>query len=237
MLAIFLLLAGFAACGGGSSPSTSPTDTPTPTAPRGTWTDIAPITVGAVEGNPSVGNTIPFGGNSATFPGTTYQQVYLGSLFGSGQIRLTAIEYFATISGREVVSANYTLSMSTTTRAIEALDPANLASNIGSNAQTVFSGTLGPGAVVDARLRINLSNPFVFTPGSGNLLLQVARANAGPNTSAGFLHHAPNDGFPSGLSSRAHDFGVISSAGAAFYLVTRFYPQHCVCPTDAPCTC
>jgi hypothetical protein len=236
-LAIFLMIATFLACGGDSS--SSPTDPSNPASPRGTWVDAPPTTIGAVEGNPNVGNAFPFGSGTIGFPATTYQQVYLGSLFGSGQVRLTAVEFFtAPANGsREVVSANYTFSISTTTKAVGALDTANLASNIGPNQQVVFSGALGPGAIADSRCRISFSNPFSFAPGGGNLLLQIARSTPGPNTSAAFLNHVPNDGFPTGLSSRAHDFGSNASVGPGVYLVTRFHQQRCQCPTDAPCTC
>ena len=236
-LAISLLIATSVACGGGSPTTPSPQSDPLPSV-RGTWVDAPPTTIGTVEGNPR-GNTFPFGGTGGvTFPGTTYQQVYLASLFGSGQVRLTAIEFFAAPSNgtREVVPANYTLSLSTTARAVDALDTVNLASNVGANQQVVFSAALGPGAIVDSRLRLTFSNPYTFAPASGNLLLQVGRSNPGPNTNgAGFLAHIPNDGFPPGLSSRAHDFG--SNDIVSVYLVTRFHQQRCQCPADAPCTC
>lgn len=240
ILAISLMMATSVACGGSSPTTPSSPSTPSPSA-GGTWVDAPPTTIGAVEGNPNGGNIFPFGGPTTAggvpFPATTYQQVYLASLFGSGQVRLTAVEFFVspTNGAREVVSANYTLSLSTTAKAVDALDTVNLAGNVGANQQVVFSGALGPGALVDARLRLAFSNPFTFAPASGNLLLQVGRSNAGPITSAGFLVHVPNDGFPPGLSSRAHDFG--SNATQSIYLVTRFHQQTCQCPTGAPCTC
>jgi hypothetical protein len=237
-VAVFLLIAASVACGGSSPTNPSGPSNPSPSA-QGTWVDAPPITIGAVEANPNVGNTFPFGGPSGTSPGTTYQQVYLGTLFGSGQIRVTAVEFFAgpRNGSREVASATYTFSMSTTTRAIEALDTANLASNIGPNQHIAFSGALGAGSIVDSRLRVAFSNPFPFSPDAGNLLMQIARSNPGPVTSASFLNHVPNDGFPSGQSSRAHDFGSNAAAGPAIYLVTRFHSQRCQCPTDAPCSC
>jgi hypothetical protein len=243
-LAIVLMIAACAACGGGSSTSpTSPTppSASNPPSARGTWVDAPPTTIGTVEGNRG-GNIFPFGGTApgTSFPATTYQQVYLGSPFGPSQIRLTAAEFFvsptqSTIFTREVVSASYTFSMSTTTKAVEALDTVNLASNVGANPQVVFSGTIGPGAIIDSQFRVTFSNPFSFAPASGNLLLQIGRSNPGPSTQLGFLSHSPTDGFPTGLSSRAHDFG--SNTVPAVYLVTRFYQQRCECPTQAPCTC
>jgi hypothetical protein len=78
--------------------------------------DASPITIGAVDGNPNVGNTFPFGGPA-----------------GGASIRVTAVEFFAApgIGSRQVASATYTFSMSTTTRAVDALDTVNLSSNIG----------------------------------------------------------------------------------------------------------
>jgi hypothetical protein len=240
VLIVFLMIAASVACGG-SSPTTPSAPSNPPTSVRGTWVDAPPTTIGTVESNPNGPNLVPFGGiataaSGPPFPGTTYQQVYLGSLFGSNQVRLTDVEFFTHLQNgtRQVVSANYTFSMSTTARAVDALDSVNLASNVGTNQQVVFSGALGQGAIVDSRFRLTFSNPFSFTPASGNLLLHVVRSNPGPNTSASFLIHTPNDGFPSGLSSRASDF---SNVQAGVYLVTRFHHQRCQCPTEAPCSC
>lgn len=235
-LAIFLLVAISVACGGGSSNPSGPSG-PTPPTPRGTSVDAPPITIGEVESNPNVGNTNPFGAaGGVSFPATTYQQVYLGSLFGSSQVRLTGIEFFALprYGPRPLITANYTFSLSSTARAVDGLDTVSLASNVGANQQVVFSGILGQGAIVDYRFRLNFSNPFTFTPGSGNLLLHVVRSNPGPDTQAAFLNHVPNDGFPSGQSSRASDF---SNGHAGLYLVTRFYNQRCECPPGTTCTC
>ena len=85
------------ACGGNSptAPNPSPPPAPPPTV-RGTWVEAPPTTIGEVAANPNVGNTIPFGSNSVagpSFAATTYQQVYLGSLFGTSQIRLTSIQF------------------------------------------------------------------------------------------------------------------------------------------------
>jgi len=239
VLAISLIITASVACGG-SSPTTPSAPTDPPTSVRGTWIDTPPTTIGTVESNPNGPNLIPFGGattsNGVPFPGTTYQQVYLGSLFGSNQVRLTDVEFFthAQNGTRQVVSANYTFSMSTTARAVDALDQVNLASNVGPNQQAVFSGALGAGAIVDSRFRVTFSSPFSFTPASGNLLLQVVRSNPGPNTSAAFLIHIATDGFPTGLSSRASDF---SNTQPGVHLVTRFYHQRCQCPTTDPCSC
>jgi TctA family transporter len=129
---------------------------------------------------------LPFDGPSTagSFAGTTYQQVYLGTLFGSGQIRVTAVEFFTAPGNgsREIASANYTLSMSTTTKAVEALDTANLPSNIGANLQTVFSAALGAGAIVDSHLRIASSNPMSMSELGAVFLLRplssTSRRNA-----------------------------------------------------------
>jgi hypothetical protein len=184
------------------------------------------------------GNVFPFGGTGGlSFPGTTYQQVYLGSLFGSSQIRLTAVEFFVSPNNgtRQVVAANYALSLSTTAKPVDGLDTVNLAMNVGADQQMAFNGPLGPGSIADSRLHLAFSNPVTFTPTNGNLLLQVVRTNPGPNTSAAFLAHIPNDGFPPGLSSRASDFG--SNNVTNIFLVTRFHQQRCECPPQSPCTC
>ena len=236
VLAISLVIAASVGCGGSSptTPSTNP-----PPGVRGIWVDAPPTTIGTLESNPNGGNINPFGGTppaAVPFAGTTYQQAYLGSLFGPNQVRLTDVEFFThPLNGtRQVVSANYTFSMSTTARAVDALDQVNLASNVGTNQQAVLSAALGPGAIVDSRLRLTFSNPYVFTPASGNLLLQVGRSNPGPSTSAAFMNHNPNDGFPSGHSNRASDF---SNSQTGIYLVTRFYHQRCQCPATEPCSC
>src|SRR4030095_966917 len=84
-----------AGCGGSppSAPSTPPSAPPTP---RGTWVEAPPTTIGEGDANDNLANGSPRGGTgSGSLRGTPSQQVYRGDLFGSGQLRLTAIEFFA----------------------------------------------------------------------------------------------------------------------------------------------
>jgi hypothetical protein len=243
-LAVFLSIAVSMACGGSAptTPSATPSPSPQPAPPpavRGTWVDAPPTTIGEVAANTNVGNTVPFGSNSVAGPSyaaTTYQQVYAGSLFGSSQVRLTSIQFFPTPANtaNQPLPANYTISLSTTAKAVNGLDTVNLAGNLGANQQVVFSGALGSGTIVNGLFQIAFATPFFFTPSGGNLLLQILRSNPTGTFGVGLLNHFPGDGFPTGQSSRAHDWGT---GYAGFFLVTRFQQQRCECPPGQQCTC
>lgn len=232
-----VLMLGFLLIGCGGSPS-EPSPPPPPPPPTGTWIDNEPTTIGTLAGNPNPGNSFPFGAMPPNFPATTYQQVYASGQFGTSPIRLTRLDFFAVATGssprRDVVSANYEFSLSTTSRSVDGLDTANLGTNVGSDVRVVLATALGAGAIVDNVMNITFSTPFNYSPTGGNLLLQILRSSPGANVSVGLVSHVPNDGFPRGLSSRASNFG---NGHAGFYLVTRFHHQRCQCPTAEPCTC
>ena len=166
----------------------------------------APLVIGTGTG----GNAFPFGGTNNPNP-TTFQQVYNGALFG-GPKTISSISFEKT-SG--VVSAGtYTLSLSTTTKAVDGLDTVNFANNIGANNTQLFSGTLA-GQLSGNILSFAVPN-FVFDPGQGNLLLNVSVSGV-PTNFVGFFR--ANNGDAAGAFSRAHDFGTGFSG---FGLVTTF---------------
>ena len=239
---MFLSIAMSIACGGDSPSTPSATPTPQPAPPAvvpGTWVDAPPTTIGEAAANTNPAHAIPFGSNSVagpSYPATTYQQVYAGTLFGSSQVRLTSIQFFphATSAALQPLPANYTVSLSTTAKPVNGLDAVNLASNVGGNQQVVFSGALGPGTIVNGQFQITFTTPFSFTSSGGNLLLQIVRSNPAATSGVGLLGHLPGDGFPTGQSSRAHDWGT---GYAGFFLVTRFQQQRCECPPGQQCAC
>jgi hypothetical protein len=203
----------------------------------GTWVDVPPTTIGTLP-NTNAGNTLPFGGTGVNSSAATYQQVYQAGLFGSGLLRMMAVEFFVVPSASrpnpQVTPAQYTFSLSSTTAQVDALNTTNLAANVGANNQVVVTGTLA-GAIVNNVLSVPFTNPFVYSPTSGNLILQVLRSTPGQFTGVPFYSHSPGDGYQAGLSSRAQDYAGVGQAG--FYLVTKFHHQRCVCPSAAPCSC
>lgn len=116
-----------------------------------------------------IANGLPFG----AFGDGIYQQVYASSLF-DGPIKITGLSFFigeyTVPPNLGFVSGTYTVSLSTTSVAVGALDPYNMDANVGADDKTVFSGTLNGGMTIDVK-------PFVYDPSEGNLLLTVEVAN------------------------------------------------------------
>jgi len=163
-------------------------------------------------GDPNSGNSIPFG---STLSGPEYQQVYNSNNF-SGPILITDITFYNhNLPGGSLNGGTYTLSLSTTTAAVNGLS-STFANNLGANNTVVFSGRL-PGLAA-GEVDIFLSTPFLYDPGQGNLLLDVFGTNV---TSGGVLLDARNgtagtifsrmvDSFATGTSS----FGLVTGLNA-----------------------
>lgn len=124
----------------------------------------ASLTIGSGNSN----NAFPFGGSFLPNP-TTYQQAYGASQFGAAPLVITGLS-FRLLSGT-VSIGNFTLGLSTTTRALTALDGANFASNVGADATQIYSGTLA-GRLTGSTLAFDFA-PFTYDPRTGNLLLNV----------------------------------------------------------------
>jgi hypothetical protein len=172
----------------------------------------ATITFG--DTNTNVINGFPFSGAYQTqFKGTEYQQVYLGSLFGSDVFEIGAISFYADSTGTNA-DGTYTLSLSTTTAPVDGLSSI-MSDNIGADNATFFSGTLPPypdGGV----LTFTLSTPFVFDPASGNLLLDVQISGV---TDVGTAYYLAGVNFV-GISSRMVNGTAFGTSG--YGLVTSF---------------
>jgi len=173
------------------------------------------VTVGNISSGES--NFIPFGGAYANNDGgTEYQQVYLGSLFGTSPFLIGSVTFYAAPSTAPALNADgtYTLSLSTTTAPVGGLST-NFASNVGPDSYTFFSGTLPPS--VSTTMTFTLPTAFDFNPTAGNLLLDVTFTGVTNKSDAYYI--AQNDDFGM-LSSRM----VNGSAGGTtgYGLVTTF---------------
>ncbi len=119
----------------------------------------------------STGESTPFGSD------LRYQQVYLGSEFGAGPVLIDSISFEYSGAGGTLDPAVYTLSLSTTAKAVNGLS-GDFASNVGADSQ-VFSSTSLGGPFASSSLTFT-GTPFLFDPSSGNLLLSISKdATAG----------------------------------------------------------
>jgi PEP-CTERM motif len=173
------------------------------------------------------------GGNCFPFdcvisgPGNRYQQVYAASDF-SGPFTITGVTFFDTFApGATFTDADYTVSLSTTTKAVNGLDLANMNNNVGGDNTLLFSGHRSGATGVSFTLSGGL---FLYNPASGNLLLDIQLSNIGARGS-GFLDS--RNGSAGGLFSRAHNFdGGFDNFG----LVTQFEGVVATVPEPATLT-
>lgn len=115
-----------------------------------------------------------------TYRGTTgrrTQQVYSSSFFAGTQ-SLTSLAFRATpgfLNGADY--GNVLINLSTTSFGDESGTPlgSNFAGNVGANVQSVYSGALSFAAPTTNGFEyiVNFSNPFLYDPTKGNLLLDV----------------------------------------------------------------
>lgn len=152
-------------------------------------------------------NCYPFGCDASGVGGNRYQQVYDDSNF-SGSLSITNIRFYNTGLGN-LNSGNYTIRLSTTTAAVDALS-SNFADNIGSN-DVLFTTKLvsGSGLYLDF-----FGAAFFYDPTQGNLLVDIFTDISAPGSA--YLDATSAAG---GLFSRMHDFG---SGFAGYGLVTGF---------------
>jgi hypothetical protein len=170
------------------------------------------VTVGSADTT----NCLPFGCAGANFI-TEYQQVYSASSFISKlPFNIAAISFFRTLDPAPdlLTSGIYTISFSTTTKAVGSLDP-DLSQNIGFPNQVFFSGTLGGTVGTELTIGGNGTTPiFNYDPLQGNLLMDITVSGAGPDT---FISLDAED--PSSVMSRAA-FGLADPLPVG--LVTEF---------------
>jgi hypothetical protein len=175
----------------------------------------ATLTIGA-PGDANNGDCAPFG------CAVEYQQVYgAGQFSGLGPITITALTFFNNnfVPG-DIAAANYTISLSTTTAAVNALSDV-FANNLGSDNQVFFNGTLD--GLIGATNQFTITGaPFAYNPANGNLLLSITSTGTGQEFSV-FLDFA--SGAAAGTFSRTYSFdtsGIAAFLESDTGLVTRF---------------
>ncbi len=172
-------------------------------------------------GNPSSGefNGFPFGGNYQDgFDADRYQQVYNGALFG-GPMMITSVSFYAGF-GFTNADGTYILSLSTTSAAVNGLDT-NMANNVGPNVDTFFDGTLPeyPPAAGDL-LTFTLATPYLFDPGTGNLLLDIQISGVTNDSTAAYVAQDGDFGTDSsrmvnGAAQGTSGYGLVTTFGTA----------------------
>jgi len=129
-----------------------------------------------VVGSPAdvgTGNSYPFG---SAYDGE-YQQIYNGGQF-SGPITITDLEFYNTqvnFGATSMNSGTWTIGLGTTSTDWNTLN-ANMSLN--GSTSTVFSGNLFQPWAFGDTLVINLTTPFTYNPGSGNLLMDILVSGA-----------------------------------------------------------
>lgn len=161
------------------------------------------------------GNFFPFGGSAFGSP-TRYQQVYSSTAF-SGPMDIGAIQFFLyqDVAGGNLASGTYTLSLSTTSKTVDALDTVNFSNNLGADNQLFVNQVLA-GGVAPSVLSFT-GDSFYYDPAAGNLLLDIQVS--GFSHTGTEAYYLARNGDAGGLFSRAHDFGT---GFEGFGLVTKF---------------
>jgi hypothetical protein len=174
---------------------------------------------------------MPFGCAGSFFPATVYQQVYAASNF-SGITRIGGVS-FASTNGLSVSGSTFSLSISTTAKAINGLDTSFFVNNLGADDHTVFKGLLAPN--YDGQtLVFAFTSPYVYDPSAGNLLLNFTAAPGATAYSGAVFkancsltrHHC--HGNPRGIFSSAQNFAaqqVSSGLQTTFLLAPTSVPE------------
>ena len=149
---------------------------------------VSPNSLATTEGNGRL-NTAPFNNISR------YQQIFDAAQFTTltGPQLITQIAFRPDSS--QATSFSHTFSsiqfdLSTTSVAVSSLN-STFASNVGANDTVVYNGaltftttnTLGVGTAKQFDLIVNLTTPFLYNPGAGNLLLDIRNFSTKPITS------------------------------------------------------
>jgi len=175
------------------------------------------------------GNVFPFG-YASTFFGvsTRYQQVYDDSNF-SGPLSITGVTFYSkSTSGSELNSGNFTVSLSTTSVAVNNLSSA-FANNVGADNVLLFTGTLP--ALASGVLTLHFTSAFDYDPSLGNLLLDIGYdGTTGFTSSTSFEAY---NGNANGVFSRMHNFGT---GFAGYGLKTGFETGPVPSPVPEPAT-
>jgi hypothetical protein len=152
---------------------------------------FAGIVVVGLPADAGTGNAYPFG---SAYDGE-YQQVYNGGQF-SGPITITNLEFYNTQfnSGATAMnSGTWTIGLGVTSADWNTL---NSQMSLNGSTTTVFSGNLFQPWAFGDTLVINLSTPFTYNPGNGNLLMDVVVSGA---TDAGGVIYFDTNGYNNGM--------------------------------------
>ncbi len=168
-------------------------------------------------------NCFPFGCPD----GNIYQQVYNGTNFG-GTITITGLTFFHTViaGGNNLNTGTYTISLSTTSRAVNGLDTTVFDNNLGADNALFFTGSL-PASVVFGSSFTLAGSPFAYNPSSGNLLVDIRISGIGHTGAELFLDARSSAGT---IFSRAHNFG---GGFDSYGLVTQFETDDAAVPEPA----
>jgi hypothetical protein len=165
---------------------------------------LVPLQAGVVVGtaDPSTGNCFPFGCTT----GNIFQQVYAPSDF-SGTIDITSLSFFRTQYGSStdtINSATYTIKLSYSAHAVDALDTTTFSNNVGSG-QVTFGTYVLSGVMAGSGLTfVENNSDFVYNPATGPLLVEIDLSGVGAQGTT-FLDAMNGDA--GGLFSRAQNFG------------------------------
>lgn len=119
------------------------------------------------------GNSYPFG---SAYAGE-YQQIYNSGQFG-GPITITDLEFYNTqvdFGATAMNSGTWTIGLGVTSTDWNTL---NSTMSLNGATSTVFSGNLTQPWAFGDTLVINLTTPFTYNPGSGNLLMDIVVSGA-----------------------------------------------------------
>jgi|HubBroStandDraft_6_1064221.scaffolds.fasta_scaffold04279_6 hypothetical protein len=140
--------------------------------------------------DPGQGNSYPFG---SAYDGE-YQQIYNSGQF-SGSITITNLEFYNTqvnFGATAMNSGTWTIGLGTTSTDWNTL---NSTMSLNGATSTVFSGNLSQPWAFGDTLVINLTTPFTYNPGSGNLLMDILVSGA---SDAGGLIFFDTNGYNNG---------------------------------------
>jgi hypothetical protein len=156
------------------------------------------ITLPPLEGNS--GSCWPFG------CGTRIQTVFDAALFPSA-MRIDALTFFNTteqIAEGFAEPAHYRFSLSTTAKTSATIG-GNLDANLGADARQLAEFTIDGFDTFFTTKTVPLTSPFVFSPATGNLILEISKNQTG-NFGDGPIYANVNTNAP-GVSTVIDDLG------------------------------
>jgi hypothetical protein len=185
-------------------------------------------------GDPSLsatGNCDPFG--CPQFFGLgTYQQVYAASQF-SGESTIDGLTFYddEVENGAVPAGGTFTLSLSYTHDAPDALGTTSPSANSASGSQIFYSGSL-PG--LTANTLDFVGTPFAYNPADGNLLLTVAVNNPSDYALTLYLDQASSTAVTTNAYFGTYDGTAIDGGNGTGGLVTSFTVAPNVVTTPEP---